>query len=31
MRVLGRTGVQVSELCLGAMVFGAWGNRDRAR
>ena len=28
MRVLGRTGVQVSELCLGAMVFGAWGNRD---
>jgi aryl-alcohol dehydrogenase-like predicted oxidoreductase len=28
-RVLGRTGIQVSELCLGAMMFGAWGNRDR--
>jgi aryl-alcohol dehydrogenase-like predicted oxidoreductase len=27
-RVLGRTGVQVSPLCLGAMMFGAWGNRD---
>jgi aryl-alcohol dehydrogenase-like predicted oxidoreductase len=27
-RVLGRTGVQVSELCLGAMMFGAWGNPD---
>src|SRR5213078_1044309 len=22
------TGVQVSELCLGAMMFGAWGNPD---
>ena len=27
-RVLGRTGVRVSPLCLGAMMFGAWGNRD---
>lgn len=27
-RRLGRTGVNVSELCLGAMMFGAWGNRD---
>jgi aryl-alcohol dehydrogenase-like predicted oxidoreductase len=27
-RVLGRTGVEVSPLCLGAMMFGAWGNRD---
>src|SRR5438874_10169516 len=27
-RQLGRTGVQVSELCLGAMMFGAWGNPD---
>ena len=27
-RNLGRTGVQVSPLCLGAMMFGAWGNRD---
>src|SRR5947199_812984 len=27
-RILGRTGVQVSELCLGAMMFGAWGNPD---
>jgi aryl-alcohol dehydrogenase-like predicted oxidoreductase len=25
---LGRTGVQVSNLCLGAMMFGAWGNPD---
>src|ERR1700691_2939943 len=25
---LGRTGVKVSELCLGAMMFGAWGNTD---
>jgi len=25
---LGRTGVEVSRLCLGAMMFGAWGNRD---
>ena len=28
LRTLGRTGVQVSPLCLGAMMFGAWGNRD---
>src|SRR3954469_17325652 len=28
MRSLGRTGVQVSPLCLGAMMFGAWGNTD---
>ena len=27
-RTLGRTGMQVSPLCLGAMMFGAWGNRD---
>jgi aryl-alcohol dehydrogenase-like predicted oxidoreductase len=28
LRRLGRTGVQVSELCLGAMMFGEWGNPD---
>ena len=28
MRVLGATGVRVSPLCLGAMMFGAWGNPD---
>ncbi len=28
-RILGRTGVSVSSLCLGAMMFGAWGNKDR--
>jgi aryl-alcohol dehydrogenase-like predicted oxidoreductase len=28
MRTLGSTGVQVSPLCLGAMMFGAWGNPD---
>jgi aryl-alcohol dehydrogenase-like predicted oxidoreductase len=27
-RTLGRTGVRVSPLCLGAMMFGAWGNTD---
>src|SRR6516225_9201264 len=27
-RPLGRTGVSVSQLCLGAMMFGAWGNTD---
>ena len=27
-RTLGTTGVQVSQLCLGAMMFGAWGNPD---
>jgi aryl-alcohol dehydrogenase-like predicted oxidoreductase len=25
---LGTTGIQVSRYCLGAMMFGAWGNRD---
>ena len=25
---MGRTGVEVSPLCLGAMMFGAWGNPD---
>ena len=29
-RPLGRTGVKVSPLCLGAMMFGPWGNEDRA-
>lgn len=29
-RTLGRTGVTVSELCLGAMMFGDWGNTDEA-
>jgi aryl-alcohol dehydrogenase-like predicted oxidoreductase len=28
-RVLGGTGVAVSQLCLGAMMFG-WGNKDRS-
>jgi aryl-alcohol dehydrogenase-like predicted oxidoreductase len=28
LRILGRTGVKVSPLCLGAMMFGAWGNTD---
>ncbi|MEO5840442.1 MAG: aldo/keto reductase [Acidimicrobiales bacterium] len=27
-RSLGRTGLQVSPLCLGAMMLGAWGNAD---
>jgi aryl-alcohol dehydrogenase-like predicted oxidoreductase len=27
-RPLGRTGITVSQLCLGAMMFGAFGNRD---
>ncbi len=27
-RTLGRTGMKVSPLCLGAMMFGAWGNPD---
>jgi aryl-alcohol dehydrogenase-like predicted oxidoreductase len=27
-RTLGRTGVKVSTLCLGAMMFGAWGEPD---
>jgi aryl-alcohol dehydrogenase-like predicted oxidoreductase len=29
-RVLGRTGVRVSELCLGAMMFGWWGEPEEA-
>ena len=27
-KILGNTGVTVSRLCLGAMMFGAWGNPD---
>ena len=27
-RKLGQTGISVSPLCLGAMMFGAWGNTD---
>src|SRR6476620_10176598 len=27
-RRLGRTGLEVSPLCLGAMMFGGWGNPD---
>src|SRR3954463_6732674 len=27
-RALGRTGVSVSNMCLGAMMFGSWGNPD---
>jgi aryl-alcohol dehydrogenase-like predicted oxidoreductase len=27
-RSLGRTGVSVGKLCLGAMMFGDWGNKD---
>ncbi len=27
-RPLGRTGIKVSPLCLGAMMFGTWGNAD---
>jgi aryl-alcohol dehydrogenase-like predicted oxidoreductase len=27
-RYLGRTGVSVSKLCLGTMMFGDWGNTD---
>ncbi|GAB3259034.1 aldo/keto reductase [Kineosporia babensis] len=29
-RLLGRTGLSVSPLCLGAMMFGPWGNSDQA-
>jgi len=29
-RSLGGTGVKVSHLCLGAMMFGEWGNPDRS-
>ncbi len=28
MRTLGKTGIKVSPYCLGAMMFGAWGNAD---
>jgi aryl-alcohol dehydrogenase-like predicted oxidoreductase len=28
-RPLGRTGVAVSKFCLGAMMFGDWGNKDQ--
>jgi aryl-alcohol dehydrogenase-like predicted oxidoreductase len=28
LRTLGHTGVKVSPLCLGAMMFGEWGNTD---
>ncbi len=28
MRALGGTGIKVSAYCLGAMMFGAWGNKD---
>ena len=28
-RQLGRTGVSVSPLCLGTMMFGPWGNEDK--
>jgi aryl-alcohol dehydrogenase-like predicted oxidoreductase len=28
LRTLGQTGVKVSPLCLGAMMFGAWGETD---
>src|SRR3979409_54106 len=28
LRPLGNTGVKVSPLCLGAMMFGSWGNPD---
>mgnify|MGYP003577862798 CR=1 FL=1 len=27
-RTLGRSGIQVSRYCLGAMMFGAMGNRE---
>src|SRR5476651_350471 len=27
-RNLGSTGIKVSPLCLGTMMFGAWGNTD---
>jgi aryl-alcohol dehydrogenase-like predicted oxidoreductase len=30
-RTLGHTGVKVSSLCLGAMMFGAWGNPDHGQ
>jgi len=30
-RPLGSTGIEVSTLCLGTMMFGAWGNPDEAQ
>jgi aryl-alcohol dehydrogenase-like predicted oxidoreductase len=30
-RRLGRTGMHVSQLCLGTMMFGAWGEKDHDR
>jgi aryl-alcohol dehydrogenase-like predicted oxidoreductase len=27
-RYLGKTGVSVSNLCVGAMMFGEWGTKD---
>jgi aryl-alcohol dehydrogenase-like predicted oxidoreductase len=30
MRTLGGTGIKVTPYCLGAMMFGAWGNSDHA-
>ena len=30
-RSLGRTGIQVSPLCLGAMMFGGWGEPDHQK
>ena len=30
LRPLGRTGVSVSKLCLGTMMFGEWGTKDHA-
>jgi aryl-alcohol dehydrogenase-like predicted oxidoreductase len=30
LRTLGGTGIKVSPYCLGAMMFGAWGNTDHA-
>ena len=30
-RPLGRTGVSVSKLCLGTMMFGAWALEPAAR
>jgi aryl-alcohol dehydrogenase-like predicted oxidoreductase len=31
LRTLGHTGVKVSPLCLGAMMFGAWGETDHEK
>lgn len=28
MRTLGQTGIKVSPYCLGAMMFGAWGEKN---